>query len=263
MKISLRRIAAAIVDALLLYAMFFLCSVLYSELYVKNDAVYQKNADRITEILLESHLYEKRDGSIKEIDDGFDESLTYFYQTYPYVDGPDSYEDVKKRSGLFIVSADGNYIEREDIEEERFRNFYAKEMEKAVTSLYNFSEYRTLEQYNRKVIDVGAYLSLTVASLIVYLVLPLIIKRGRTIGKWIFRLEVVSADGKKASVPQMMIRAWSFTFLILLSFWFYFIALCVDAIIYLFDRKHRSIQDFCAVTEVREIREVSHEEKGR
>lgn len=263
MKISWRRIAAAIVDTILLYAMFFVCSVLYSELYVKNDAVYQKNADRITEILLESHLYEEKNGSIEEIDDGFDESLTYFYQMYPYADGPDSYEDAKNRSGLFIVSEDGNYIEREDVEAERFRSFYEKEMEKAKTSLYNFSEYRTLEKYNRKVIDVGAYLSLTVASLIVYLAMPFIMKRGRTVGKRIFRLEVISADGKKASVPQILIRAWSAAFLILLSFWFYFIAVCIDAIVYLVDRKHRSIQDFCAVTEVREIEEVSHEEKGR
>lgn len=265
MKISIKRFFAIILDFLSFLGVWALLLCVFSYGIVNNDRTYSYNSDIIENTLLETNLYIVKDGKATPIDSNVNDSLVVFYSTNRYLDTYDkneTYEESKMDSGLFFYSAEKRYyVEKDNIDKEDLSYFYSREFKKVETSLYNDNiDYQNALNYNQRLITVGAYVTIIVSSLIVYFVMPLILKRGQTVFYKLFKLEIVSQDAKTASVGQLFIHSWANTFIILLAWKFYFISFVVAFLVFVINKNHHTIGDYASVTMCKEI--VYEEKRG-
>lgn len=257
MKTRLKRYTGSLIDFLLFILFFYLFTLFFSNVIVPNNPTYQANSEKMNEIMLSSGLFEENSkGDIVDIDDNYDEVLTKFYKTYPYVDANkdhfSSYEDAKRKSGLFHEVSDGVFVVNEDASELDLGIFYTSQLYNAKVSLFNYSDYKNYYDYNNNLIYWGSIGCIVLSSAIFYLILPLCLK-GKSIGRLIFRMELLSQDDKPASIMQRIIRYIAFLMIVvLMSLWLYFIPLGINLIIYFIDKKNRGIPDLLAVTYVKE-----------
>lgn len=257
MKTRLKRYTGSLIDFLLFILFFYLFTLFFSNVIVPNNPTYQANSEKMNEIMLSSGLFEENSkGDIVDIDDNYDEVLTEFYKTYPYVDANkdhfSSYEDAKRKSGLFHEVSDGVFVVNEDVSELDLGIFYTSQLYNAKVSLFNYSDYKNYYDYNNNLIYWGSIGCIVLSSAIFYLILPLCLK-GKSIGRLIFKMELLSQDDKPASIMQRIIRYIAFLMIVvLMSLWLYFIPLGINLIIYFIDKKNRGIPDLLAVTYVKE-----------
>ena len=174
----------------------------------------------MNEIMLSSGLFEENSkGDIVDIDDNYDEVLTEFYKTYPYVDANkdhfSSYEDAKRKSGLFHEVSDGVFVVNEDVSELDLGIFYSSQLYNAKVSLFNYSDYKNYYDYNNNLIYWGSIGCIVLSSAIFYLILPLCLK-GKSIGRLIFKMELLSQDDKPASIIQRIVRYIAFLMIVVL-----------------------------------------------
>lgn len=266
MKTRLKRYTGSLIDFLLFILFFYLFTLFFSNVIVPNNPTYQANSEKMNEIMLSSGLFEENSkGDIVDIDDNYDEVLTEFYKTYPYVDANkdhfSSYEDAKRKSGLFHEVSDGVFVVNEDASELDLGIFYTSQLYNAKVSLFNYSDYKNYYDYNNNLIYWGSIGCIVLSSAIFYLILPLCLK-GKSIGRLIFRMELLSQDDKPASIMQRIIRYIAFLMIVvLMSLWLYFIPLGINLIIYFIDKKNRGIPDLLAVTYVKEREDWLWKEK--
>ena len=266
MKTRLKRYTGSLIDFLLFILFFYLFTLFFSNVIVPNNPTYQANSEKMNEIMLSSGLFEENSkGDIVDIDDNYDEVLTKFYKTYPYVDANkdhfSSYEDAKRKSGLFHEVSDGVFVVNEDASELDLGIFYTSQLYNAKVSLFNYSDYKNYYDYNNNLIYWGSIGCIVLSSAIFYLILPLCLK-GKSIGRLIFRMELLSQDDKPASIMQRIIRYIAFLMIVvLMSLWLYFIPLGINLIIYFIDKKNRGIPDLLAVTYVKEREDWLWKEK--
>lgn len=266
MKTRLKRYTGSLIDFLLFILFFYLFTLFFSNVIVPNNPTYQANSDKMNEIMLSSGLFEENSkGDIVDIDDNYDEVLTEFYKTYPYVDANkdhfSSYEDAKRKSGLFHEVSDGVFVVNEDASELDLGIFYTSQLYNAKVSLFNYSDYKNYYDYNNNLIYWGSIGCIVLSSAIFYLILPLCLK-GKSIGRLIFKMELLSQDDKPASIMQRIVRYIAFLMIVvLMSLWLYFIPLGINLIIYFIDKKNRGIPDLLAVTYVKEREDWLWKEK--
>lgn len=264
MKNSYRRAIASIIDFIIAIILFFGSTLLFNVCFVNNNQTYQNNIKILTTTLEETELFIYKDGNLVSREDKLDYYITEFYKDHDYYDFVDkytSYVEAKAKSDLF-EEIDNQTYEKEGKEKE-LSIFYARELEKVQASIYNSDKaYREALDYNHTVISIGGFVTVIVSSLIVYLVVPLILKNGQTVGLKIVKLKMVSLDNKKASFWQLCIHAWATTFIILLAWKFYFLSILINIIVFLVNKEHRSISDFAAVTLCLQEGEI-YEEKRR
>ena len=257
MKTRLKRYTGSLIDFLLFILFFYLFTLFFSNVIVPNNPTYQANSEKMNEIMLSSGLFEENSkGDIVDIDDNYDEVLTKFYKTYPYVDANkdhfSSYTDAKRKSGLFHEVSDGVFVVSEDASELDLGIFYTSQLYNAKVSLFNYSDYKNYYDYNNNLIYWGSIGCIVLSSAIFYLILPLCLK-GKSIGRLIFKIELLSQDDKPASIMQRIVRYIAFLMIVvLMSLWLYFIPLGINLIIYFIDKKNRGIPDLLAVTYVKE-----------
>ena len=266
MKTRLKRYTGSLIDFLLFILFFYLFTLFFSNVIVPNNPTYQANSEKMNEIMLSSGLFEENSkGDIVDIDDNYDEVLTEFYKTYPYVDANkdhfSSYEDAKRKSGLFHEVSDGVFVVNEDASELDLGIFYTSQLYNAKVSLFNYSDYKNYYDYNNNLIYWGSIGCIVLSSAIFYLILPLCLK-GKSIGRLIFRMELLSQDDKPASIIQRIVRYIAFLMIVvLMSLWLYFIPLGINLIVYFIDKKNRGIPDLLAVTYVKEREDWLWKEK--
>ena len=254
MKSRLKRIAAALIDFILLIGLFFACISLYNVIFVDNNQKYQDNVIQIKEILMESGLYQEKNGEIIPIDKDYDQGLETFYDLYGEAIGDsNAYYNIKKMSGFYDVYEDVTLTLKNDVTELHLSRFYESQLKVAITLLAKHSSYIEYYKNNNTILDIGGYVGLVLACMTIYSFIPLIIKRGRTIGKLIFRIEVVSQDDNKVSIGQMLIRGWTMTFIMLLAMRFYFISVVIAIIVYFVNKNHHSLLDICSVSKTKDI----------
>lgn len=266
MKTRLKRYTGSLIDFLLFILFFYLFTLFFSNVIVPNNPTYQANSEKMNEIMLSSGLFEENSkGDIVDIDDNYDEVLTKFYKTYPYVDANkdhfSSYEDAKRKSGLFHEVSDGVFVVNEDASELDLGIFYTSQLYNAKVSLFNYSDYKNYYDYNNNLIYWGSIGCIVLSSAIFYLILPLCLK-GKSIGRLIFKMELLSQDDKPSSIMQRIVRYIAFLMIVvLMSLWLYFIPLGINLIIYFIDKKNRGIPDLLAVTYVKEREDWLWKEK--
>jgi len=257
MKISLKRCVAAVIDFILMFGLFFAFTSLYNLAFVNYNQTFQNNVVEIKQILMESGLYQNKGEEIVPIDKDYDRGLETFYDLYGDAIGDsNAYYNIKKISGLYDIGDDGSLSLKADVTEDQLERFYEEELKKAITLLATHSSYLEYYKYNNTILDIGAYVSLVLSGMSIYCFIPMIIKRGRTIGKLIFKIEVVSQDDKDLSIGQLLIRGWTMTFLTLLAMRFYFFTIVIAILVYFINKKHYSLLDYCSVSKTREITNI-------
>ena len=266
MKTNIKRFFSIILDFLSFILVWFLLSSLYSVIFITNNSVYQNNTDTISSCLVQTNLYEIKDGNTVQVDDDLNRRFVIFYTDNKYLDTYDKYssfDESKKNSGLFEYStSELYYVEKEGIEKEELTYFYSKEFKKLEVCLYNTNqEFKVALDYNQNVTTVGSFVTIIISSLLIYFVMPLILKKGQSLFYKIFKLVIISEDDKDPSFGQLFIHAWANTFIILLGFKFYFISFLIVFLVFVIDKKHRTLGDFASVTKCEEL--VEYEKKRR
>ena len=118
-----------------------------------------------------------------------------------YVINSDIYNDLQDEYGFYIYDVSGNRIVNEDISEEDINKFSNDERVIEITS-------KLYEEQKKLVITLGVRISLSilVASSLVYLLIPLIVGKGRTFGKLIAKVVLVNKNNDYAVWYQVLAR---------------------------------------------------------
>lgn len=268
MKTNNKRIIAILLDFFSFILAWILIANVYTLLFINNNESYKSNNDIMSSCLLDTKLYEIKNGNVVQIEEKINENFILYYKNKEnkYLDTYDkysSYEESKMQSGLFELSSSNlYYVEKENVDKEDLTYFYSKEFKKLEVSLYNTNaNYKQALDYNNKITAIGSYTSIVISSLIIYFVIPLILKKGQTLFYKLLKLTIISEDDKDCSFAQVFIHAWANTFIILLALKFYFISFAVEILVYFIDKKHRTIGDFVSVSKCEELFE--YEKKRR
>lgn len=266
MKTSLKRIFAILIDFSTFILTWFLLSSLFSLIFINNNSIYQNNSDVISNALVETKLYEIKEGNTVQTEENINEKFILFYSDNEYLDTYDknsNYEESKAKSELFEYDSSlMYYVEKENAGKEELIYFYSKEFKKLEVCLYNTNDsFKQALDYNQNITIIGSYSTIIVSSLLIYFVVPLILKKGQTLGYKLLKLVVISEDDKNSSVAQLFIHSWANTFIILLALKFYFISFAIALLVFLLDKKHRTLGDFASVTKCEEL--TDYEKKRR
>ena len=118
-----------------------------------------------------------------------------------YVINSDIYNDLQDEYGFYIYDVSGNRIVNEDISEEDINKFSNDDRVIEITS-------KLYEEQKKLVITLGVRISLSilVASSLVYLLIPLIVGKGRTFGKLIAKVVLVNKNNDYAVWYQVLAR---------------------------------------------------------
>ena len=145
--------------------------------------------------------------------------------------------------------------------------FYATAYQNALNYLYQYDQayseaYQTCSFY----LNLEKVLGIVISGTLVYLVMPLILKKGKTIGKLIFKLSL-SLDSKeyqKIHFAQLLTRYLSIVFIeILGSQVFYYIPMMISLGTMMFTKRNFAIHDFIARTYVVDDVMLQEEERIR
>ena len=195
-----RRVGVAITDLFILLFTFLIFNTYILSPIVASTTGYTKATDEYKEVLLDSNLYILNDKGYQEIIKTYDEKSQTEKEFYLYIDSKlikfyenynneniniTTYNEAKEESNLF----DTNYMLKNDSNIEEVKEFFKNEYNEALRLFNNYDDNyldlaRTITQYSI-IIMISA---LTISSLILYLVIPLCMKNGETIGKNYFQL---------------------------------------------------------------------------
>lgn len=261
---TLRRVGVAITDIFILFFMFLIFNTYIISPIVATTTSYTKITEEYKQVILESNLYILTDVGYQEIIDTYNEETQNEKEFYEYIDQKlnnfylkynneniniTSYNTKKEESNLF----NEDYTISNNASIEALKEFYEVEYNEALRLFNNYDDYymnlaRTITIYSI-VIMIAA---LTISSLILYLIIPLFMPNGETIGKKLFSLGLASAkDGFKVRKSQIIIRFLVFfLFEILLSIFTLGIPLIISFSMLVFNKTGYTLHDYLAATVV-------------
>lgn len=257
-----RRVGVAITDLFILLFTFLIFNTYILSPIVASSTSYTKVTDEYKEVLLDSNLYILNDKGYQEIIKTYDEKTQTEKEFYLYIDSKlnkfykgynndniniKTYNEAKEESNLFNV----DYTLKNDIKSEEAKTFFTNEYNEALRLFNNYDDNyldlaRIITQYSI-IIMISA---LTIASIILYLIIPLCMKNGETIGKKLFSIGLASAkDGFKVKKTQIIIRFLVFFLIeILLSIFTFGIPLIISFSMLAFNKNGYSLHDYFAAT---------------
>lgn len=260
----MKRVGVAITDFFFLLLLFLVFnSYIISPLFAKT-ANYIETVESYTQRMLDSHLYIKTsDGIIEYIDlsndngnkkefyKKVDEHLINFYIDFANEGiNLENYNKSKEESTYFDL-INNEYIIKDTVDITKLEVFFNNEYDKALTLFNNYDDvYLNLARSITGYSIFTILLSLTLSSLILYLIIPLLMKNGETIGKKLFSIGLASArDGFKVRKSQIIIRYLSFYFIeIIVSIIAVGLPLIVSFSMLVFNKKGYTIHDYLAAT---------------
>lgn len=259
MKISLarfgRRILAFVTDMVMTLMLLLCVQTLVAMPIAVSVCDYEESVERYSEIRRSSHLFETVDGKFTLISKNYDENLTYFYEVY--VGDSTEYNKAKMESGLFELK-DGKYVERISATSTQLKEFYEKELYDAELVLYNDDEVIELTSLITSVTVWTLIGSLIFSLTIFFLVFPLCLKNGSTLGKMIFGYGLTNKQGYKVKYRQIILRFFVFLILeVLLSIFLLGIPLFVSFTMVAFSKYGTSLHDYFAYTVVADLKGVT------
>lgn len=244
-EIFFKRVCAFLIDALCIGLTFLLMITIF-DLTVMNSPAYKKAYQRQVDIGLESHLFEKKeDGSIDFVSgstDNQDQALSDFYIWY---EGNDStYKEHKEEyiGVLFYLNEDNKYVLIDGADIETYKKFLVDEFKSAYYNvLCNDPEYKKLRNETSSYINSTLTSSVVVPCILYLYFIPLILKKGQTIGKKIMRIEIINI------ATQENIKEGFFTLRTLVLFVEFLsvgILAMVSLVICIFTKKGYTLHDF-------------------
>ncbi len=242
----LRRFLSGFIDLVLILLIMFLSGNLILSLIYNTSGSYGAIRERYQEVLIESTLYEHTENGISIIQTDFDEHLTYCFTLY---DKLEIYQEHKNNSEYFME--DGTI--KEDVNNEDLHNFYLSQILYARTNLFTTDErYKEGMFFESRISTISFLIGGVLSCFIFQLLIPLISKNGKTIGKRITRLSLVSASGyqmkKWQLIPRFIIYCGA-TLLILIDGVGIYLFMISFMIIFL-NRRAMAIHDYISYTAV-------------
>lgn len=272
-----RRIAAALLDIFFVVIIFLTLVSLVLPPIVEKVVHFSELKENYRVRLLDSHLYEELNKTTYRLTELYSEqekkekseeyfakldgNITYFYTQFTDFEDAkiENYTKSKEESNLFVydeesqvwnVSGKATYAE--------LLKFYEIEYEKALNYLSLDS---LCLEYARKIsitTIVEAIIGLTIPLVIFYLVIPLILKERKTLGKKFVGLAVVSRkNGFVATRTQILIRFLAFYFIeVILSIFLFGIPLLISFTLVCFSKERNAIHDYLSATLVVDTRQI-------
>lgn len=237
-----KRILSAITDVVLLFLCFFLLSWASISWIVQPNPTYQSHQEGYTQILLSSGIYEERNGDVLFIQDHFEEGLAICYQTY---EGKEEFEERKKESSLF----DETGKVKEDADEKKVQEFYLLECQYAASKIQKSEDFARHYSYVFRFQMITYIICLLLSSFLLECVIPWCLKDGRTLGKKMNHLALVSGDGYRLKAWQIPVRWFAYLILnIVLGIVTYGFLPIFSLVTVLLNRYGKSFHDFIAGT---------------
>ena len=243
-EIFFKRVCAFLIDALCI-GLTFLLMVTIFDLTVLNSSSYKEAYQKQIEIGLQSHLFaQKEDGSIDFVSgspENQDKAISDFYIWY---EGNDStYKEHKAEEiGVLFYLEDDEYKLINDYDIEKYKKFLVDELKSAYYDvLCNDPEYKKLRNETSAYINSSLTSSIVVPCILYLYFIPLILKKGQTIGKKIMRIEIINI------ATQENIKEGFFTLrtlVLFVEFLSFGILAMVSLVVCIFTKKGFTIHDF-------------------
>ena len=256
---GLRRIGAAIIDLIVVFVLFVLLFLVVDEIFTSSKQ-YKENLARHSEILVESGLYDMKDGNIIYIEN--DKEIKIIDFLIKYTDKNESYlNDLKSKSELFTCENNACSIvsdtKKEDLD--KFYNSVIDGISKGELFeqyLSNYEDAQELTNYFQAQNTFKLMISVVLGMLIYYMVIPMVRKDHNTFGRLMFKLRVYSKKGTlEPTKLQIAFRELVYIFFeLVISFYtvtmFYGIpvTLLASLLMVFFTNHNQSFHDLCCST---------------
>lgn len=189
----LKRVCAFVIDFFIFVSVAFILSSLFTPIMDMFPDVQKGKNDYIS-IALESGIYQGDTyDTLDYINENYDEAITAFYIKY---DNIENYDNLKGTTYSEYFTFDinlGKYIEAKTEQEmaQVYLNIMSTECEEILSQNDNYQNAKAIVASY----EVTNYLiSFVLGGAIVYFVVPLILKNGRTFSKKLLQLQVVSIN---------------------------------------------------------------------
>ncbi len=190
----------------------------------------------------------------------FRNGKTFLEETIPFVFTNAWYNttilDIDNNSTLFELpnnDATLRAVERTNLSEtdqSLLANFYTRAFNDALADLATYGPYvelaQQINQYFLEILAIAASMSL----LLFYLLIPLLAKEGRSLGKLLLGLSVVSKDGYHIAWWQQLVRFMGLTLTFVLGIYTILGSILISYTFMIFTKNYRSLHDFVALTRV-------------
>lgn len=280
------RIGAALVDLFLTMLLLTVLSSLIVSPILSGSEKYQTSYEIYSTGLVSTGLYvedEQNSGrlvalidAVSDAENGttfsleradtYDQALIQFYTFYSQ-EKVSEYLETKKTSGIFTYdSGTDTFSLTEGVSATAAYSFFSGAYTTA-TSFYlerNEAEnqaYRTLRTYA----TLSNVLCIGISVAIVYLLIPLLLKDGRTLGKKLFAMKVMSAKDytAKAKWYQILLREVFFVCVeLILSYFTYMVPLLLGTVFLCANKKHVALHDYVGGTLVVDANKWKAAESG-
>lgn len=247
-----KRLSALMIDLsmiVVLFTIFLLpISSIISNRINKNEELQQCVLE-MNEILLDSGLFikvevedENNGKTVYEVREEIsDNSITNGAQ---YLGLKDDYFKLKEESGLFEYN-NGEYIEigekteLDKFYDEAWKNYYNKVIKTEEYVTYNQRYAEIMNGYTSSTYAISSVISIA----ILFLIIPLCNKSGKTLGKLLFKISVINDFYEKPNKLQVFVRQF---FFVILNF--LFIPAILSLVISLFEKRGKSLHGYISST---------------
>ncbi|MBQ9731109.1 MAG: RDD family protein [Bacilli bacterium] len=243
-----KRIFALFTDLVLTIMLSLCLQTLVCMPIAMNTTNYNEAVFEYYEMKLDSHLFEvhKDSDSLSLITSNYDYHLNKFYGDY--IGDIDIYNQDKLESGLFEMK-EGNVVIKESSSNAELNDFYLESLEKAERKFYDndliIKYTQTITLVSWLTIMISSVISIT----IFFLLFPLFLKNGSTLGKMVFGLGLTNKKGYSVKKIQIVIRFLVFLlFEFILSIFMFGLPLLVSFTMTVFSKKGVSLHDYFALT---------------
>lgn len=208
----LKRIWAGLLDFILIIILMLGFQTL-TNLIVSSSKVYKELIVQTHKMYEESSLYkidEKGDYVEYNNEDNLDKVIITYYTTSSYAISNNKLNDynlAKKESNLFDIDSAGNYVVKDIASKEALSLFYENEYQAAINYFETDPSY---DKVLSKISFINLMISLnaiTIATAIIYLLIPLLRKEGETPSQILLKLCIVdSRNMKQIKKWQIIVR---------------------------------------------------------
>ena len=209
----LRRIGASIIDLILVLIVGIFISFIIGKIYESN-AKYMGYKDTYNYYAVDSGLYNLKYGNkdVEQLNNCNESNVGYFYN-FAYPSAKEDYDLMKKNSNLFDYDEkEGKYSIKENVTESEINAFYKKAYLEAINTYFDkyineIADAKEAKYYINAYNYINVYISTAISMLLAFLLFPLIFKDGKTLGKLLFRLKIISLKGDfKVTKLQVLFR---------------------------------------------------------
>lgn len=236
-------------------------SGLFSDFYEQNDSTLV--SDYYRHEIAQAENSDKKLQVTEEANSYIEQTLTNFYQMDTFLEvtkGLDTYIEQKIPEGeqtsyYFVYSETGQIVPNGARSQDEMWEFYQSAVDEALGYLYQdsilLSSSRVITWTHIGMISIA----IVIGGSIFYLMFPFIFKKNRqTLGKKIFKLGVINADGLRPNNKKTLVRFLLFFFLeIVLSLLTVGVPLIISFSMVAFSKTGTSLHDYLANTYVVDV----------